>query len=567
MRFLCLSVLVLLISCGSKAPNKAQLIEGILLPLSQSAFFSTSKQTLTSTQNSAVNGEVFRLKFTQKKQWYKVKVKGRKSLFGQRKWQLFVVKNSSDSVVFKNWEALANHFRSKGLMCFSYHWTQLLFSDGTTQKVFLKSYPSAHFLEKNRKKEGQLFCFKKDGSIKLLNQMKGDFQLSKKAIAAAKQLINEQFIDLNYFDSAQVNLTLACISELNQQVAKEEFLFYHNPLSGKLELVFQPKLMGSNWKPAFEFKKEAPGGFPKKYFKLDAGNKQLSLRIPHTILHELVELPAVYHLKLNKGDRINLKPEAGLIINGGIVANGTKEQPILIQGEKGNQGFQVIRPSISSQLKHVHFGFLESHRSNQRNLSGAVTFYQTKVEMDSCVFTNNDSEDALHLFNVDFILRDLVFKGCISDGIDADFSSGELFGIQASQIGNDAIDVSGSVIHVENLYLTEVKDKALSIGEKSEVEGRKIWIENSNLAMAVKDSSRVNLVELNLNNNVLLYAVYQKKPEYGPAILEVRQTVADNNEEAHLVEKASKLIVNGNLIQGKMSDVRRYFKAEEYGGN
>ena len=55
--------------------------------------------------------------------------------------------------------------------------------------------------------------------------------------------------------------------------------------------------------------------------------------------------------------------------------------------------------------------------------------------------------------------------------------------------GNDAIDISGSILQLSNINITYAGYKAISAGEKSQVFGEDISILNSELGITSKDKS------------------------------------------------------------------------------
>ena len=57
--------------------------------------------------------------------------------------------------------------------------------------------------------------------------------------------------------------------------------------------------------------------------------------------------------------------------------------------------------------------------------------------------------------------------------------------------GGDAIDISGSNLKISKIKTKSTKDKAISIGENSIVELSDINIEDTGIAVAVKDGSKV----------------------------------------------------------------------------
>ena len=58
-------------------------------------------------------------------------------------------------------------------------------------------------------------------------------------------------------------------------------------------------------------------------------------------------------------------------------------------------------------------------------------------------------------------------------------------------IGNDAVDSSGSIINIDNNYFFRVKDKAISAGEESFINISNSIFKSNEIALVSKDASRL----------------------------------------------------------------------------
>ena len=73
-----------------------------------------------------------------------------------------------------------------------------------------------------------------------------------------------------------------------------------------------------------------------------------------------------------------------------------------------------------------------------------------------------------------------------------------------------------------NSKIRNVGDKAISCGEKSEITIKEVEIEHANTAIASKDMSEVSVNEVVIENCKIAFASFQKKPEYGPATINIK---------------------------------------------
>ena len=74
-------------------------------------------------------------------------------------------------------------------------------------------------------------------------------------------------------------------------------------------------------------------------------------------------------------------------------------------------------------------------------------------------------QDALNIIRSRFSLENSVFEETVSDAYDSDFSNGRITNCRFSNIGNDGIDGSGSVMQISNVIVKN-GDKAISGGKK-----------------------------------------------------------------------------------------------------
>ena len=179
--------------------------------------------------------------------------------------------------------------------------------------------------------------------------------------------------------------------------------------------------------------------------------------------------------------------------------------------------------------------------NNQKTL-GAVNFYEAEVEMDGVEFIENLAEDQLNIIRSKFFIKNSSFVKAMSDAIDFDFSNGQVIDCSLIESANDAVDFSGSQAEIDGLLVDGAGDKGISVGERSQVLINKATIKNAKLGVASKDLSEVTLdKEIVYKNLEVGLAAYQKKPEYGPAMINQDLIRATNVQTGFLIEKGSSL--------------------------
>ena len=100
----------------------------------------------------------------------------------------------------------------------------------------------------------------------------------------------------------------------------------------------------------------------------------------------------------------------------------------------------------------------------------------------------------------------------------------------------------------KQIYILEAGDKGVSAGEKSTIKLNDIVVENSNLAFASKDLSKLIINNGSVSHSKIVAAAYNKKFEYGPGKLELYDMILQNNDISYLVEKNSSIQVDGSEI-------------------
>ena len=146
------------------------------------------------------------------------------------------------------------------------------------------------------------------------------------------------------------------------------------------------------------------------------------------------------------------------------------------------------------------------------------------------------------------------------DAIDFDFSNGTIENVSILNSGNDALDFSGSKVNVKNILINNAGDKGISVGEKSNITVKNIKLENTNIALASKDLSRLNLDNVEILNSNVAVAAYQKKPEYGPGFASITNISIKDSKNKFVAMNNSKIKINGEYIKSTEINLEEYLK-------
>jgi len=267
-----------------------------------------------------------------------------------------------------------------------------------------------------------------------------------------------------------------------------------------------------------------------------------------TINQSLI-IPPDFSVFIGPGTIINLVNKASIISYSDLQIQGTKEEPVrIISSDGSGQGIAVFNTKKESNLKYVIFQNLSNPSKYNWELTGAITFYESQVKFSNVLILGMRSEDSLNIVNSKFGIKNTEFRDCFSDCLDVDFGEGTIESTILYNSGNDCLDFSGSTIELSNINITNAGDKGISGGERSNIHAENIYINKGFIGIASKDISYIQVNKIQISNTEYGFAVYQKKPEFGPASVTTVETTLSSNKNNYIIEKQSTLSINGKVI-------------------
>lgn len=281
----------------------------------------------------------------------------------------------------------------------------------------------------------------------------------------------------------------------------------------------------------------------------------------HTVESSLF-VPRGYALRIEPGAKLRFATDAVMTVNGPLQVAGTEAEPVMFEGIDGGRwpGIIVMHAGERSTVDHWQVRDTSSIITSQWTLTGGINFYASDVEIRASRFLDSHGEDALNIIQSDFLIDGLTIDGTASDAFDSDFSVGTVTNSRFLNVGKagggDAVDVSGSQIVVTASEFRDVSDKALSVGEKSEMEASGIDMQNVGTGAASKDGSVLRLSDSKIDGASFAgFSAYIKKPEYGPARIEAANVAISNTETPALAQTGSAVIVDGVELETRDVDV------------
>lgn len=275
------------------------------------------------------------------------------------------------------------------------------------------------------------------------------------------------------------------------------------------------------------------------------GGKIIIKKGHHEITEPLI-FPKGYEIFISEGTVLDFRGGSYLSSYSPIQITGSAENPITItSSDKTGKGIAVFQSQLPSSFQHVIFDNLGTRTSGRQMLTGAVTIYESKVNIYKCTFQNNRCEDALNTIRSEFKVDNCHFYNISSDAFDSDFCKGTINNSSFKDIFNDAMDFSGSVVTIENCSTLNTGDKGISVGEESDVSVLSTTIDSAPIAVASKDFSVLFVRDLTMRNCRQGFVAFQKKPEYGPGFIVVESYTAEAVDKLQNIAAGSSLQIKG----------------------
>jgi len=291
------------------------------------------------------------------------------------------------------------------------------------------------------------------------------------------------------------------------------------------------------------------------FFTILESEKKLYIRPgQHTIRNSLI-IPEGYEVICPPGTEINLLDNASIISYSAMHLFGTEEQPIKIKSaDISGQGIAVLNASGNSTLSYVILEDLNNPAYQGWELTGAVTFYESPVRIQNCLFLKNHCEDALNIIRSEFQVYDCTFNTTNSDALDSDFSKGIISDTRFLNTGISAVNATGSNLDMSNITISNSGENGILAGERSYLQGNNIMIENSVNGIIAKDESNAELTNTRIVNCELGYTAFQNKTGFGPAHITASESSITQTGISFLLEALSSIRYNGLQIEPNQID-------------
>ena len=169
----------------------------------------------------------------------------------------------------------------------------------------------------------------------------------------------------------------------------------------------------------------------------------------------------------------------------------------------------------------------EYERYDSDLLTGCVNIYSSNLNIKTIEIINPKCEDGINIVQSTGKISIINIQNSLNDSIDLDFSDLEITEVDIKNSKNDCIDVSSGEYKIYILNLSYCKDKAVSVGENSEVFINRIETNHSNIGIAVKDSSVVSIFDFVSEDDEYCLQMYRKKEKFGHSELNIKNFIVE----------------------------------------
>ncbi len=277
-------------------------------------------------------------------------------------------------------------------------------------------------------------------------------------------------------------------------------------------------------------------------------------------------------LQIRPGTTVYLDPLASLVVEGKVLATGTKDRPIQFlprDFEAGPWGTFAIRgpQADGSVFQHVHFRKGGGWKQPLAEFSSMFSVHWVQnVVVEDCIFADSQVigeylvDDMVHGVYSDIVFERCQFLRSYADALDMDISKLVLRGCTFEDSGNDSIDLMTSTAIVEDTQFLRSFDKGISIGENSTLFARNCFFDSCEIALQSKDDSQAAVVNCDIYRCVWGVDAYKKNWRYnGGGEIYVYKSRMFKNELPLRADKYSTVGVADTYIDNRHQTWEDYF--------
>jgi len=311
-----------------------------------------------------------------------------------------------------------------------------------------------------------------------------------------------------------------------------------------------------------ELKSLSTNDFLEKYkflnFRLN--DNVISLKRGKYFLDKDLVIPEGMLVNFEANTSITIEQNRSIISYSPLNFNGTKELPIVIKSKDKHVPFGTVGINLHQKkdifIKHLKLTGGSDKFAGGIFFNGALSIHNANIHMESCVIMESKGDDGINFKNSNVEIVNCNFVDNYSDHIDLDFCEAI---VQLNEFNNrktinlgDAIDLSGSHALIKNNKIIKSGDKAISVGENSNIVIINNILTHNLLGIAVKDSSKAIISENSFKQNKTNISCYRKKGIFGGGSAFLYKNI-NLNTSSILLDDASDFVILSDFDEAEFS--------------
>ena len=228
-------------------------------------------------------------------------------------------------------------------------------------------------------------------------------------------------------------------------------------------------------------------------------------------------------VEIREGTVFTLDTDVSILFKNKVIALGTKKNPIIFKKKSNSNNWGTIAfhgtHTKGSIFKNIIIENGSGKSINGINYFAALSVHSAKnITFDNILVKNNSKfDDMMHIIYSDNIhVLNSKFLNAHLDSIDVDISKKISFeNTNIISSGNDGIDFMESTANLDKMLFVSNNDKAISIGENSNVTINNSKFKNNNYGVASKDLSKASIKNSVFEENKIQLSAYKKNWRYG----------------------------------------------------
>ena len=269
------------------------------------------------------------------------------------------------------------------------------------------------------------------------------------------------------------------------------------------------------------------------------------------------------HLIIEPGVNLFFSEESYFLVSGTIEVMGTKKHQVTFSAQsKTWKGFYLKSNAEKSKINHLVVRHTSRLNAGILDLTGGFNIYNSDIFIFDLELDNTQAEDAINIVNSKININFMHIRDTVSDAFDCDFCEGYINNSSIIGSGGDGFDFSGSSVYLKEVFASEIKDKALSAGENSNLTISDSYFSNIGVGIASKDGSSVTGKTLSIRE-FSMYAgmTYQKKSIFSPFSSLKLTDIKIDDMNSFKRQFGTELIVDGKEVRETNINVKDMYSA------